>query len=118
MDGNTGTSLGLDNAADGSVSTDATAQALGSVDAAGVIGSSVVASDGAEIGTVTDIATDANNQVTVTVDLAEHLGIGIDAVSFRTEQAALVDQQVRLGVTQAGFISSLQTHLGAQATGD
>lgn len=93
-------------------------QALGSVDAQLVIGASVVGSDGAKIGTVDDIALDANHLVVITVGLADELGMSRDSIRIRSHSAAFVDRQVRLDVTKLDFVTQLEAQFGATADGD
>ena len=92
-------------------------QSLGSVDGQLVVGASVISSDAAEIGTVTDIALDADRQVVITVDLADELDMTIESIRIRAPSAAFVDERVRLDVTKLTFVDSLEAHLAAEADG-
>jgi hypothetical protein len=80
------------------------------------IGAAMVSADGARVGTVTDVTADASGQTFLVVALDDQLGVGVDSVRIRAEKTAFADQQVQLtGVTQAGFVSSLQSQLGGEA---
>lgn len=117
VDSSTGTdvNVGIDSSAGAGASV--SGEALGAVNSQAVVGASVVSSDGAEIGTVVDIASDTTGQVMITLDLAQDLDASIDTIRFRAEHATFADQRVQLGLTRAGLISALETHLGAQASG-
>jgi sporulation protein YlmC with PRC-barrel domain len=93
-------------------------QALGSVDEQLIIGALVVSSDGARIGTVDDIALDADRLVVITVGLADELGLSRDSIRIRGHSAAFVNRQVRLDVTKLDFVAALEAHLGAEAEGN
>ena len=118
--------IGVDSSAGatGGVNADTTAdvgvteQALGTVDDQLVVGAAVISSDAAEIGTITDIALDANRQVVITVDLADDLGMTIDSIRIRSNSAAFVEQRVRLDVTKANFVTSLEAYLNAEVAAD
>ena len=119
VNGDVGATVGATVGVDGvTAPAPVSGQALASVDASLLIGASAVSADGAIIGTVTDVSTDANGELMVTIDLADNLGLSLDAIRVGAEFATFVDQQILLNTTQASLVASLEAQFGAGADAD
>jgi hypothetical protein len=79
-------------------------------------GTPLISADGAQIGIIRGLSTDAAGQDFVIVDLTHELGAATSSIRLRAEYIAAADGQARINVTRARLVSSLPTQSSAEAS--